>query len=655
MDSQQCRKTIKNGFRCTNRALPGTEYCARHQPIEFDPVDPPSAPAPGSEKGRTADIPSPFKPVPRARPVQGNEAPRMQGLRADNRSIVVGPEGVIPLDNPGEDAPSRRLIRLLAGLSRAGPLPGVVRIFRSEEIELVRLSPPDPGRADLSRFYDLAAGAAAHADATLYVGADRVFVRYRDAAAPRGCDVGRVRVPANRVLFLVDVSEVRKVPGRSLREIPLGDVVRSIAVAPRGRRDPPETVFVHAPPSLYPLIARYFRDHGLAFRAARSMSGAGRPTMMLQAFPRREGGTGSTVPRFVMAWLEGLPRCRVLTSEAEADGRRFLAAWGWRHPCRAEHVLGAFPESSLVIGTPREDMGNVVYTPAPLFLEGDDLLNVRADWSRGADISHEPGKHDLALSAPIRLVPSPGPAPPTEALILDQRETEWLGRILHRLPAAAFHRHRCCRGRDRTVIIGDHAPIDAIPFGIPLRRHQGTPLFLPMGSRLTPELPWKPLAACLDIREDVYAFLTPDFRLDAPMDGFVPLSKTLVADPAIQKVDFQVSPVPDWAPLAWEEEEKEEGPSGSDAESPGQGPETFSPPLSHPEQAPPQDLRARADDLRESGDFLAAAVFFAILNDHRQAAKCFRQAAGEENVSDAPENAGTENRADEPSAPGSAP
>jgi hypothetical protein len=636
----QCTKILESGEQCSNRAVPGTRYCEQHRrAIQFKPV--PRVP-PAPEPTEAAPEKAPPPPDWRAQARAAGAPPALAGLRADARNILVGPAARIWLaaeaDPPAPLFP--RLVRLLAALSQALPLPGgvAVQTVPGGGGALVSLHPPDPGAEELSRLYDAAADAAALSGGLLYVGDGRAFVQYRDGGAPRGYDVADVRLPPGDALYLIDRQGTHPLPPDALTPVPLDDLLLRIAPRPERGAERPEVVYALIAPALYRMLARYFRDHHLHYRVARLHAPPGDTLMLYEIAPRPDAPTGALVPAFVLSYLEALPRCRVLTQVWAGEGRRMLVTWRQRYPCRPRHVVGAFPEGSLLLLGAGPDFDNLCVTPSPTFFEGDALTAAHAPHPRRADlVPLNDGETLLSelVELPVHLVPDTGRTPATAALVLENKELAWVRRLLYRLPGEAFGAYRLCVGRERSVLVGEGVPVEALPFGVPLRRVQDTQLFIPLQARFAPDLPWALLAEALGLQEDVYTFFTPRVRLDVPRRAFAPLSRALVADPDRPRVRLQVQPAPTLPELHWTapppvEEKEPEGWLGrlwGQREEPAPPPTQATPPGPAP-GAQPQDvagwLQARAREHQEEGDLLSAALLFALAGDAAEAGRCYR-------------------------------
>lgn len=663
----QCNRILDDGRRCSNPAVPGTDYCREHSRIQFRRIPPaPAAPVP--------------PPAWRGQPRPASAAPAFPGLREDSRRVLVGPQGLIWLAAHAANPDDRtslddRLVRLLAALSQHVPLPGQVTLRRLPDDggAALALAPANPAAADLSQLYDLVADAAAFSGGLLYIGEGRAFIQYRDGAAPLGYDADNVQLPPGDELFLVDTLGTHPLAWRSMAEVPLLDSL--LAMQPEAARigELPTVVYVLAASALYHLLARYFSAHHLRYRVARLRDPHNRALMLFEITARQPGLDAAAVPAFVLAYLEALPRVSVLTVAHADAGRHLLVQWRMRHPCRPSHIAEFFPADSLVIFANDLDFGNYLASPAPAFFDGDELIAAHGLPAQAQLLAPTPDTAPMTLAVPLRLVPAGGPLPAADALVLDAREVTWLRRIVYRLPAETFASCFLCLGEELSVLVGEGRPLSALPLGRPLRRVHDSQLFLPMHARLEPSLPWPLLAGTLDLQDGIYTLLLDaTWRLDVPRHAFQPLSRALLSGVARPATQFAVRPpaqLPDivWTPPAEDAAQAAPAfPSRSDPNrASGQGaapskrpsalgrilgrkpPEEpyspphmpagsgASPPPAKPAAPPPapqpasieQLLRSQAEAFTQGGDHLSAALCLALLADTRQAAHYYRQAA----------------------------
>jgi hypothetical protein len=677
----QCEKILDNGERCSNQAVPGMRFCAEHGRISFRKVQEAeaadTAPPPPAEKEKTPpDVPPVEEEEERAQravPSPLGETPIFPGLRSDDRNILVAPRGVIWLTCDREDAIEAdcftRLVRALGMLSQAidlHPANGApqVRILRREETEeaLIFLLPAEPEAGNLSTFYDAASTAARLVKGRLYIGDRLSFIQYRDDGAPRGYDAPSF--PSSRRqdddLLLVAHWGSRRLALDAFHEASLADFAMQVAPAPETTAAALATAYALVDRSLYAVLARYFRAHHLRYRLAR-LQRDGRELILFQIQPNPETAAERVIPPFILAYLRRMPRVTVLRDVSPGERNTILLQWRRRYPLHLPHISGTFASESMVILT-GDEYGNMQVHPMPLFLDGDRLTDVYTDQGNGRQLAPQPADDVPALRLPILLRPDPGPIPPVAALILTGQEVGWVRQLLYRLPGDAFAQYRICQGKDRSILVGESLPIEGIPFGLPLRRLADTELFLPLRSRFVPALPWPILRQALDVQTGVYTFLTKEYRLDVAEEDFQPLSRTVMAQQ--RGMTLQVKPPATLPSLEWqprrpargeklpserpaEEETPPEkapwwdrwfggaGEGEEDAMKPRPPAETLDVSESAPapvvvsEEGDVDDyLREQAQQYEETGDMLAAALCYELMDDEANSSRCYQAVMG---------------------------
>src|SRR5215470_9498690 len=117
----QCEKMLDNSERCSNQAVPGTSYCQGHRRIVFrratdtERVDtaplppltntPEPSPAPAA-KSKAKSKAKVEQQKWQASPSTAGQKPAFPGLQADERDILVAPQGIIWLQAEAADTPA---------------------------------------------------------------------------------------------------------------------------------------------------------------------------------------------------------------------------------------------------------------------------------------------------------------------------------------------------------------------------------------------------------------------------------------------------------------------------------------------------------------------------------------------------------------------
>ena len=683
----QCEKIIQaTGERCSNPAIPGSRFCSQHQEggrITFrrlgseEPESLPPAPEPTTSRrrGRLRRRPAAEATPPewQAQASSMGADPAFPSIYPDDRDILVGHAGIIWLPDLEGDVPFERLGRLIGFLSQAFPLEGQSHILVHRETDdiLVQITPADPDDATLSTFYNSVSDAARLVRAWLFVGESDTYVQYRNSQAPRGYDIPDYEPhELENHLILVDTKATRCFDIAEFEPISLADFCMRIQPQPDVAGPPPPEIYALAPVSFALLLARYFRAHHLRYEIARIHANQ-RETVLFQIQPNPEARAdtklriGPTIPAFVINYLESLPRVVVLSNIHEYSNTRFLLQWGKRYPARLENVDEAFGEEDLVLLVANEFYSNQWFSPAPTFFDGDQLVSVPTEsvWEE-----HLIGQRDdddtPELSVPVLLRPSNGETPPTNALLLRTDELAWLQQLLYRLPGDAFRAYTLWRGADLSMLLGTTREIRNIPFGIPFRSWRQTDLYIPLRSRITPDLPWSVLRQVFQIEDNTYSFfLTTHLlnmvhpaagsngnheyvRFSLPASEFVPLSQVLVEQAqapqvsyaAPQHVELPLWTVPPVRKVSREEleaaqaAEREErslfrrllgGQRGQQDDQEAAG-----------GSAAPQRVLETDEEWREQarrfeeeeGDYTSAAICYALANDKINSARCYRHA-----------------------------
>lgn len=661
----QCEKTLDNGERCSNQAVPGTSYCQAHkQRITFrraaDKERVVTAPSPPMTSGTEQPLAPKTQQQQnwRAIPSAAGQKPAFPGLQIDERDILVAPQGIIWLQAESTDTSTSqfsRLVQLMGFLSQALSLLGQVKVlFWAERAEYVLcLTPDQRNGAHLSVFYDRVADATRLVNGRLYIGQDKAFVQYRDDGAPRGYDVFGLKTPEkSSELLLVAHWGSESLPSSGFKELSLHDLCLSVFPLPSRVDQVPELVYALVPPPLYPILAKYFHAHRLSYKLACLQTSTG-TLILFEIGPRPDAPTGQVVPNFILDYLSRLPRVVLLVQAYRTGEISVLLQWRHRYPLHLPNVADAFAANEMLL-LMADLYPNLSIIPTPQFFEGDQLVDVHLSSTQALRLETLPASAPAALKLEILLRPDNGPTPPIAALILSAQEMAWVRRLLYLLPGEAFRDYTLYQGEELSVLIGKNRPIEGLPFGMPLRRPGDRALFIPLRSRFVPDLPWELLQKVLAFKEKVYTFLTPDYRLDLSESHFVSLSHVLMAEANRPRVDVRMLapsllPTLTWTPLPGLSAEvtpdapKEGQPIGGKILSYIQaafGEPTKPTPLTtdrEPVATAPHNAgldenalwREKARACEESKDFLAAAVCYNFLNDVANSARCYRQAAAQ--------------------------
>ncbi|ETR70526.1 MAG: hypothetical protein OMM_03181 [Candidatus Magnetoglobus multicellularis str. Araruama] len=415
----------------------------------------------------------------------------------------------------------------------------------------IKFSPPESDKNDLSKYYDCALSSAEFTDGYLYIGDKNHYICYRNNEAPRGYDVLNIKkIEEKENFYLIDTSGTKVFSKKELNTLPLEQVILKIRPDLNKNYNLPSNIFALVKPALYKMLSRYFRNHNLNYKLAKFISSKNQLLILYEIFPRSNAPTGEIIPAFVLSYLCDLPFCSIFTKEYSLKNRHILVEWKMRNPCMLENIADIFPENSITLFTTSIDFPNMIISPSPTFFSGDDLIKINISQTSHIKLSSVNNDNGLKMEIPVRIIPDTGRLLKSNAIILDKIEKNWVQKLLYRLPYELFESVQVCFGKDYGILKADELPIDLIPFGRHMQKFQGSNLYIPIGTKLMPDLPYKPIADNLNLKQDTLTFLCIDFRLDVLEKEFSPLSLKLISE-SNYEIEFQVQPVKDLLEIKW--------------------------------------------------------------------------------------------------------
>jgi len=569
------------------------------------------------------------------------KVPEYPGLFTDHRNILVGKEGIIYLAGQQEmvrgEEKSPRLLLLLTNLSLKLRLDGQVEVYALHKNlgYLVKIIAPEQNWEAFSSFYDHLATAAGISHGHLYVGQDPYYICYRDWQAPQGYDAvaGPVAIDT---LMLTDKSGQYHLPARDYRRLSLTDLIMSLSPVIEPAAQKMTDIYFSLPRPLYQLVGRYLHNHHLKYTVASLVDQWGREQVMLHLDDGQFPGSEHELSRQILSFLTDLPDCRAFRSLAAMDNRRLLVSWDASLAGKAERLLELFPPDTLLLFSADPGMGNQCITPAPVFFDNREQVNFSftgPPFAGGKSIFH-PQK--LELSIPLRLTYDKKIVQITDALLLDNEEMGWFTRLIYRLPPRIFSGCLIFRSREFSVLLGEGLEEINVPFGVPLQRVQQGNLLIPRHTRITPEISWPLLAEVLGLEESQITILTVERQIALPLDGFIPLSRSLVSGLDPREIKMEIAPPKVLPELHWDfpqimaaeatkmigEEHQEASGGNSDSRA-----QAFDPRVEISLPGEKEIFRKRAESLLQAGDYLEAAVCFSLAEMPQTAARCYRDAA----------------------------
>lgn len=603
----------------------------RFEPVKRTPPEPPRSATPPAA---AAPPPPAAAPPPVLRALAPGAAPRATGLARDARGYIVGPQGLVAVQGV------RRLAAFFAAFSQVADLArGVALEAHADGLFLVSLTPPTPDEAP-SQHYDTVQGALVAARlsagrARLFVGDGRIMVPYADPAAPHGYDADGVPPATGRVLLHPGAAALH------LAERPTALLATLLPMPLLPAPHPaPTTLSLLTDRRLVALIASYVQRHGLAYGVRLLTWHQGTHTAEAALFDIVTAGEARPVPGFVSDFLRRLPHTTLLSDALEpADlehepARRILLPHGRRTPLHLPHVQDLLPAHSLLIIAEAPWGAALIATPAPR-TSMQRLTEAIFSAPATATLSTQPAER-LQLRLELR---RDGVARgPIHGLLLDAAALTRLQRLVCRLPAPLFAHARIALGDGVALVLAaDDGELTGLPLGQPFARAEPPTLLLPRGVRLLPALPQDLLIPALNLLPATLTVLTPTSRYDVALSAFQPLASLLTFGPSAQRGAISVRPSA-LPPLDLRDLE------GMPPPPPSPPPPTERPtPVPEPEKrsllgrllgiqpaAPTAsgdfatEVRRRAAELEQHGDYELAAAFYSYLHDEVRAAACYQ-------------------------------
>ena len=441
---------------------------------------------------------------------------RTPGLVPDARGVALGPVGLVLLSSP------ERLVSFLRATGEEGALDELL-----DSLRIVQVISPLRTRemvvevqANSSHRMDRLGAIARLLGGLVFTGSGRHFVKYRDAQAPFGYDIGELLAePGDLALYHDRFAQ----PYKKDRVIAIRDLILRLAPVhvPRGRADVPRMLYALVPLGLGESVVGYLARWAVNARVAH--------------VEWARGGTSDVVdralllqltqpaPRFVQL-LRSIPGVRLFVP----DGERAAVEFGFRHPIPLSACAPLFGSDEMVLFRAAGD-GAIVLPQRPPFV---DVQTVTA-FSTGDDqaatqVRVRPVETTFAL--PLTLVASSAPPRRVSAAIVPLTEQATLGRILSIMPPAALARLTAAFSENSIYLFGPEG-VSSIPLGT-LYEDAGSGVFVPLGRAVSPPVPPDVLRQLARIEAGMRLFVTGGRYpiVAVPENAFVPATRLLVAD-----------------------------------------------------------------------------------------------------------------------------
>lgn len=441
---------------------------------------------------------------------------RTPGLVPDARGVALGPLGIVLLSS------TERLVSFLRATGEEGALDELL-----DSLRILQVVSPLRTRemvvevqASSSHRMDRLAAIARLVGGLVFTGSGRHFVKYRDAQAPFGYDIGELLAnPSDMALYHDRFAQPYKID----RTIAVRDLVLRLAPVhvPRARSEAPRMLYAMVPIGLGESIVGYLARWSVQARVARiEWQRGGTSGVIDQAFLLQ---LTTPATRFVQL-LRSLPGVRLFVP----DGERCLVEYGHRHPIPLSSCAPLFGSDELVLFRAGGD-GAVVLPQRPPFVDVQAITSLSSVGAEPSiNVRVKPVEGTFAL--PLRLVASAAPPRRVAAVVIPANEQSTLGRILAVMPPAALARLTCAFTEQAIYLYGsESAPV--IPLGV-LYEEIGEGVFVPLGSALSPPIPPEVLRQLSRADARTRLFVTGGrYPITAiPESAFVPATRILVSE-----------------------------------------------------------------------------------------------------------------------------
>ena len=427
----------------------------------------------------------------------------------------------------------------------------------------------------------------------------------------------------------------------------------------KGPRQPLRSAYLLFAEALLPLLARYLHRQQIRFKVSA-------PLNLQKNGPKRViflcpdlAESKKNLPRFVLTYLQDLPRCRLFyqlspatdsNDETTKENRGFLVEYGFQHPLPATEIDHHFRAKILYFTFGDRQHPALVIDPAPFLSNDCDLSKPESC----IGLSHR-SLDSTATSAQLpflrlelHLTSDPHALEPTRALYLEGKEIKWFAALWQRLPGPLLARLRWAGDREHGILLlPEDEDISLFPFAEPLKKVKNN-LFLPLKQRLSPQLTSPQLENTLALVPEKLTFFTSQWRFDIAKEHFQALDKAIIASmPTSTTLKFSN---PDEAfDFVWQnrnevckgcEPSSRESTKSRTEETPEEqkpSPLTITKSKESPDRdrisqgknsnTPTEILKEYALLLRRQNDFIGAATCFSLAEEPLPAAECYRLAA----------------------------
>lgn len=441
--------------------------------------------------------------------------------------MALGPLGVVLLPS------LERLVSFLRAAGEEGALDElldslrilqVVSPLRTREM-LVQIE------ASSSHRMDRVAAIARLVGGMVFTGSGRHFVKYRDAQAPFGYDIGELLAePGDFALYHDRFAQAYRIE----RHVAVRDLILRLApiAVPGTHADTFRTVYALVHPGLGENITRYLARWAVTARVAHIEWARGGTSQGIErAYLFHLSNPAS---RFVRL-LRSLPGVKLFVP----DGDRAAVEFGHRHPVPLSACTPLFGSEELVLFRAAGE-GAVVLSQRPPFVDVRAVTTLVAPGEIPAQQAR-PRTIEGTFALPLALVTSSSPPRRVAAAMVSRDQQDTLGRMLSVLPPAALARLTVAFTETAIYLYGPDSA-HTIPLGT-LYEEIGSAVFVPLGRTLSPPIQPEVIRQLARVEDGTRLFITEGrYPITAvPESAFVPATRLLISDVPVYE-DTPIAP-----------------------------------------------------------------------------------------------------------------
>ena len=411
--------------------------------------------------------------------------------------------------------------------------------------------------------------------------------------------------------------------------------------------------------ALFPMIARYLRRQQISFKVSAPLNiEKNRQQRTLFLFPKRLESK-KELPRFVLSYLQELPRCQLFyrlslatgtNQENVKEGAGFMVEYGFQHPLPLPDIADHLQTKNLYFLFGDQQSPTLIFEPAPTLInEGAVTKPIsciklpQQSIDTATDSDQEP-----PLRLKLHLINDPQTLQPTQALYLKEKEISWLEILYQHLPGLLLARLRWAGDQKHGILLlPEDEELSLFPFGEPLKKIKNN-LFLPLKLRLSPQLTNFQLEKTLILNPEKITFLTRKWRFDIVEKEFQPLDKMIFAS-IKTTAPLKFSEPDEPFNFIWQDYDEARA---SEEDNPTKSPKLQETKVGKDQEPSPLTITRRQENktpnqiskniisaapiellqeyalrLRCQNDFLGAATCFSLAEEPQAAAECYRLAA----------------------------